>query len=117
MGYAYIELRRFDQAIVAGKKAQRQNPSFMIPYRCLASAFAHIGRDVEAREAAAPVRPVPARQQRAPRCLQRLRWKPAEPSRPLIPQSKVAEAEGTGKNITGTHARYGRPARAHSGDP
>ena len=55
MGYAYIELRRFDEAIVAGKKAQRQNPSFSIPYRCLASAFAHIGRDVEAREAAARV--------------------------------------------------------------
>jgi len=25
---ALIELRRFDQAIVAGKKAQRQNPSY-----------------------------------------------------------------------------------------
>jgi tetratricopeptide (TPR) repeat protein len=51
-GYAYIELRRFDEAIVAGKKAQRQNPSFSMPYRCLASAFAHLGRDAEAREAA-----------------------------------------------------------------
>ena len=28
MGPAFIELRRFDEAIVAGKKAQRQNPSF-----------------------------------------------------------------------------------------
>ena len=28
MGMALIELRRFDEAIVAGKKAQRQNPSF-----------------------------------------------------------------------------------------
>jgi adenylate cyclase len=53
MGYAYIELRRFDEAIVAGKKAQRQNPSFSVAYRCLASAFAHLGRDAEAREAAA----------------------------------------------------------------
>jgi adenylate cyclase len=52
MGFAYIELRRFDEAIVAGKKAQRQNPSFSIPYRCLASAFAHLGRDADAREAA-----------------------------------------------------------------
>jgi adenylate cyclase len=51
MGYAYIELHRFDEAIVAGKKALRQNFSFSC--RCLASAFAHLGRDAEAREAAA----------------------------------------------------------------
>ena len=53
MGMAFIELGRFDEAIVAGKKAQRQNPSFSPAYRCLASAFAHLGRDAEAREAAA----------------------------------------------------------------
>ena len=53
MGMALIELRRFDEAIAAGKKAQRQNPSFSVAYRCLASAFAHLGRDAEAREAAA----------------------------------------------------------------
>jgi adenylate cyclase len=53
MGMAFIELGRFDEAIVAGKKAQRQNPSFPPAYRCLASAFAHLGRDAEAREAAA----------------------------------------------------------------
>ena len=53
MGYAFIELFRFDEAIVAGKKAQRQNPVYPEPYRCLASAFAHLGRDAEAREAAA----------------------------------------------------------------
>jgi adenylate cyclase len=50
---ALIELGRFDEAIIAGKKAQRQNPSFSSAYRCLASAFAHLGRDAEAREAAA----------------------------------------------------------------
>jgi adenylate cyclase len=55
MGMACIELRRFDEAIVAGKKAQRQNPSYPVAYRCLASAFAHLGRDAEAREAAARV--------------------------------------------------------------
>jgi adenylate cyclase len=55
LGYAFIELGRFDEAIVAGKKAQRQNPSFPVAYRCLASAFAHLGRDTEAREAAARV--------------------------------------------------------------
>jgi adenylate cyclase len=52
MAQALIELRRFDEAIVAGKKALRQNPSFSPAYRCLASAFAHLGRDAEAREAA-----------------------------------------------------------------
>jgi TolB-like protein/tetratricopeptide (TPR) repeat protein len=53
MGFAFIELRRFDEAIVAGKKALRQNPSHPGIYRCLASAFAQLGRDAEAREAAA----------------------------------------------------------------
>ena len=53
MGLALIELGRFDEAIVAGKKALRQNPSYLAVYRCLASAFAHLGRDAEAREAAA----------------------------------------------------------------
>jgi adenylate cyclase len=53
MGVAFIELRRFDEAVVVGKKALRQNPSYVPAYRCLASAFAHLGRDAEAREAAA----------------------------------------------------------------
>jgi adenylate cyclase len=53
MATALIELRRFDEAIVAGKKALRQKTSFSAAYRCLASAFAHLGRDVEAGEAAA----------------------------------------------------------------
>ncbi len=52
IGRALIELGRFDEAIVAGKKALRQNP-YVASYRCLASAFAHLGRDAEAREAAA----------------------------------------------------------------
>jgi len=53
MGWAFIELRRFDEAIVAAKKALRQSPSYSGLYRVLASAFAHAGRDAEAREAAA----------------------------------------------------------------
>jgi adenylate cyclase len=53
MGYAFIELRRFDEAIAAARKAQRHNPSFVAADRCLASAFAHLGRHAEAREAAA----------------------------------------------------------------
>ena len=55
MGMALIELGRFDEAIVAGKKALRQNSSFPAVNLVLASAFAHLGRDAEAREAAARV--------------------------------------------------------------
>jgi adenylate cyclase len=53
IGVALIELGRFDEAIVVLKKALRQNPSFMPACRCLASAFAHLGRDAEAHDAAA----------------------------------------------------------------
>jgi adenylate cyclase len=53
MGLALIELDRFDEAIVAGKKALRQNPSYPVTYRCLAAAFAHLGLDAEAHDAAA----------------------------------------------------------------
>jgi adenylate cyclase len=53
IGAAFIELGRFDEAIAAGKKALRQSRSYSPAYRCLASAFAHLGRDAEAREAAA----------------------------------------------------------------
>ena len=53
MGYAFTELRCFDAAVAAVKKALRQNPFFPPAHRCLASAFAHLGRDEEAREAAA----------------------------------------------------------------
>src|SRR5262249_21763168 len=55
MGYALIELGRFDEAIVAGKKALRQNPSWSATYRCLAASFAHLGREAETREAVARV--------------------------------------------------------------
>jgi len=53
MAMSFIELARFDEAIVAAKRAQRQNGSYSPPYLCLASAFGHVGRDAEAREAAA----------------------------------------------------------------
>jgi adenylate cyclase len=55
MAQALIELGHFDEAIVAGKRAQRLNSSFSPAYRCLASAFAHLGREAEAREAVARV--------------------------------------------------------------
>jgi adenylate cyclase len=54
IGMALIELRRFDEAIIVGKKALRQK-LYVATYRCLASAFAHLGRDVEAHDAAARV--------------------------------------------------------------
>jgi len=53
-GLALIELRRFDEAIVVLKKSLRQN-LYLATYRCLASAFAHLGRDAEAHDAAARV--------------------------------------------------------------
>jgi adenylate cyclase len=52
MASCFIELGRFDEAIVTAKRAQRHNPSYLT-YRWLASAYAHLGRDTEAREAAA----------------------------------------------------------------
>jgi adenylate cyclase len=53
IGYASIELRCFDEAVAVAKKALRQNPLFPPVHRCLTSAFAHLGRDAEARQAAA----------------------------------------------------------------
>ena len=55
IGMALVELGRFDEAIVVGKKALRQNTLYSPTYRCLAAAFAHLGRDAEAREGAARV--------------------------------------------------------------
>ena len=53
MGMAFVELRRFEEAVSTVKKALRQNASYSPAYRCLAAAFAHLGRDAGAREAAA----------------------------------------------------------------
>ena len=53
MGIAFIGLCRFDEAVVAAKKALRKNPLYLGAYRCLAAALAHLGREAEAREAAA----------------------------------------------------------------
>jgi adenylate cyclase len=53
IAFALIELRRFDEAIIAARKALRQNPSYVAAYRCVAAAFAHLEREAEAREAAA----------------------------------------------------------------
>jgi adenylate cyclase len=53
MGIAFIGLGRFDEAVAAAKKALSQNQTFAASYRCLTSALAHLGREAEAREAAA----------------------------------------------------------------
>jgi adenylate cyclase len=53
MSIAFIDLGRFDEAVTAARKAVRQNPLYAVTYRCLASALAHLGRETEAREAAA----------------------------------------------------------------
>jgi len=58
IGYALIELRRFDEAVAVSKKALRQNSSDGIAFRGLASALAHLGRDAEAREALARLREI-----------------------------------------------------------
>jgi adenylate cyclase len=55
IGMVLVELRRFEEAIAAVKKGLRQNPFFPTAQRCLASALAHLGRDAEARDAAARV--------------------------------------------------------------
>ncbi len=55
LSLALIRLGRFDEAVVAAKKALRKNQNFASAYRCLASALAHLGRDDEARDAAARI--------------------------------------------------------------
>ena len=53
IGLTLMELRRFDEAVAIFKKALRQNSSDGVAYRGLAAALAHLGRDAEARGAAA----------------------------------------------------------------
>ncbi|WP_229165599.1 adenylate/guanylate cyclase domain-containing protein [Bradyrhizobium altum] len=53
MGVAFIGLGRFDEAVAAAKRALSQNQIFMPSYCCLTTALAHLGREAEARDAAA----------------------------------------------------------------
>ena len=50
MSAAFIRLGRFDEAVAAAKKADRENQTFVMTYLCLAAALAHLGREAEARE-------------------------------------------------------------------
>jgi adenylate cyclase len=51
MGIAFIELRRFDEAVAVARKAARQNQTYAATFRCLASALAHLGHEAEAQKA------------------------------------------------------------------
>jgi len=53
MGIALLRLNRFEEAVAAANRALRQDQTWSTTYRCLAAALAHLGRDAEAREAAA----------------------------------------------------------------
>jgi adenylate cyclase len=53
IGFALVELSRFDEAVAFFKRALRQNSSDGVAFGGLASALAHLGRDAEAREALA----------------------------------------------------------------
>src|SRR5262245_54459851 len=46
-------MRGGDEAVGAARKALRKNPTSSMVYRCLAVAFAHLGREEETREAVA----------------------------------------------------------------
>ena len=52
MAVAFIGLGRFDEAVVAAKKALGQTQIFVRSYCCLTTALAQLGREAEARDAA-----------------------------------------------------------------
>jgi TolB-like protein/Flp pilus assembly protein TadD len=52
MGFALIDLGRFDEAVAAARKALQENGTYGAAYRCLAAALTHLGQDAEARKTA-----------------------------------------------------------------
>jgi adenylate cyclase len=52
IGFVLFYLGRFEEAVVAAKKAARQNQSYSTTYRLLAAALAQLGRSIEAKDAA-----------------------------------------------------------------
>jgi TolB-like protein len=50
IGFAFIDLGRFDDAVAAARKALQKDQAYGAAYRCLASALAHLGREAEARK-------------------------------------------------------------------
>ena len=53
MALAFVNLHRFEDAVATAEKALHKNEKFMLPHRCLVAALAHLGRDVEVKQAAA----------------------------------------------------------------
>jgi len=49
MGFALIELQRFDEAVATARKALRQNQAYAPTYYCLTSALGNLGREAELR--------------------------------------------------------------------
>lgn len=52
MALAFINLRRFDNAVAVAERALHQKENFMLTHRCLVAALAHLGRYPEAKQAA-----------------------------------------------------------------
>jgi TolB-like protein/tetratricopeptide (TPR) repeat protein len=52
LAYAFINLRRFDDAVAAAEKSLHKKQNFMLAHRCHVAALAHLGRDSEAKQAA-----------------------------------------------------------------
>lgn len=52
MALAFINLRHFDDALAAAEKALHKKESFMLSHRCVVATLAHLGRDLEAKQAA-----------------------------------------------------------------
>ena len=52
MAFAFINLRRFDDAVAAVEKALHKKQNFMLSHRCHVAALAHLGRDSDAKHAA-----------------------------------------------------------------
>ena len=52
MAFAFINLRRFDDAVAAAEKSLHKKQNFMLAHRCHVAALAHLGRDIEAKQAA-----------------------------------------------------------------
>jgi TolB-like protein/tetratricopeptide (TPR) repeat protein len=50
IGFAFIDLGRFDEAVAVARKALQRDQAYGAAYRCLAAALAYLGRDAEARK-------------------------------------------------------------------
>ena len=50
MGFAFVILGRFDEAVAAASKALQKDQTYGAACRCLAVALAYLGRDLEARK-------------------------------------------------------------------